>query len=166
MRDWKQFRHSNSKGDKYNADCQVVTAVNAYYFHTGKTVRQDRYERLCELAKACYGSAICIEKVHEKLGLETFDKTESYDMTSYESLEDIIAFPIEMSVYHPKYGFHSTLIVERDVRCHAVRVVNFSRVTNSDGWVWEEDLNFYLNDVNKGWALRKFRLKENHELYQ
>lgn len=160
MRDWNQFKHSNSKGDKYNADCQVVTAVNAYYFLTLKKVRQDRYERLCELAKACYGTAICIEKVHEKLGLETFDYTKFY-----ETANNDIKFPIEMSVYHPKYGFHSTLIVERDVRSHAVRIVNFSRVTTSDGWLWEEDLNFYLNDVNKGWTLRKFRLKDNHDLY-
>ena len=166
MRDWKQFRHSNSKGDKYNAACQVVTAVNAYYFLTETKIRQDRYERLCKIAKACYGSATRIEKVHKKLGLENFDYTTSYDRKSYESLEAIIAFPIEMSVYHPRYSVHSTLIVESDTRCHAVRIVNFSRVTTSDGWLWEEDLNFYINDVNKGWALRKFRLKENHELYQ
>jgi len=164
MYNWSKFKHSNTKGDKYNADCQVVTAVNAYYFLTGRQVEQD-HESLCELARACYGSAIYIEKVHEELGLETFDETK-FKLDILSDNEFKIIYPIEMSVYHPKYGFHSTLIVERDIRCHAVRVVNFSRVTTSDGWLWEEDLNFYLNDVNKGWALRKFKLKENHELYQ
>jgi len=163
MRDWKKFRHSNSKGDKYNADCQVVTAVNAYYFLTGKKIGQERHESLCELAKACYGSAICIEKVHEELGLETFDKTKySFEIffDHHGDHFDEINNPIEMSVYHPKYGFHSTLIVDQNLICNAIRVVNFERVTTTEGWMWEEDLNFYLNDVNKGWALRKFRLKE------
>lgn len=154
MMTWQQYKHRNILG----ADCQVITAVNAYQFLTGKVINEDRQE-LCKLAKACFGSAICIEKVHEKLGLETFDYTKSYYDALTES--DEIEYPIEMSVWHPKCGFHSTLIVERDLRCHAIRVLNFRWGTTGDGWLWEENLNFFVNDMNKGWAFRKFRLKGN-----
>lgn len=158
---WENFKHRNTQNtDKYYADCQVVTAVNAYYFLTGEIIHTDteRYFELCELAKACYGSAICIEKVHDELGLEVFDHTKAYlDM---QSEDQQIKYPIEMSVWHPRCGFHSTLVVDCEPRCRAIRVVNFRWVTTGVGWMWEEDLNFYISDANKGWVFRKFRLKK------
>lgn len=108
------------------------------------------------MAGACYNSAISIEKVHDELGLETFDGSKfRFDILNDEAIR--IAYPIEMSVWHPKYGFHSTLIVERDMRCHAIRVINFRQETTTRGWMWE-NLNFFVNDMNKEWAFRKFRL--------
>ncbi len=57
---FKHIINKNSGGKKYYSDCQVVTAVNAHYLLTGNIIKQrsKRYKELCELAKACYGTAI------------------------------------------------------------------------------------------------------------
>lgn len=66
---YKNIINRNSNHEKYYSDCQVVTAINAHYLLTGEIIKQgsERYNELCELAKACYGSAICIEKIWDIL---------------------------------------------------------------------------------------------------
>ncbi|MFW9871647.1 MAG: hypothetical protein ACFFG0_01005 [Candidatus Thorarchaeota archaeon] len=150
-REWLKFRNENSRNHKkYYSDCQVVTAVNAYYFLTGNIIKKSSYFDLCELAGACYGSAISIEKVHKKLDLETFDYTNHFDEVEIE-------YPIEMKVWHPRYGFHSTLIIDYEIKCKALQITNFKYATTVGGWLWEEDLNFYTRDCNEGWIFRKFK---------
>jgi hypothetical protein len=131
--DWKKIINQNSGGRKYYSDCQVVTAVNAYYLLTGEQIKQrsKRYKELCELAKACYGSAICIKKVWKELGIEVFNE-------SFLPMND--DYPTECSVWHLRYGYHSVLICDYSEKCSAYRVANLRWHTSMNGWIFEEDL--------------------------
>ena len=66
-RDWMKYHHKQ-KGET----CQVISAVNAYYFHTGKVISQEskRYKDLVEMAGAVAGPAITIGNVYKKLKLD------------------------------------------------------------------------------------------------
>ena len=137
-REWKNFHNSQ----KYS-ECQLVTALNAYYFLTGKIIKQDskRYENLVDLCFARYGAAININKVHKKLGLKI--------TKHYISLPNKVRLPLEISVWHKSYGFHSVLIVDFEPKSKACRVTNFKMATNTQGWIFHEDLNHLLR-VGKG----------------
>ena len=65
-RNWKRYINKN----RTEGDCQLVTAVNAYYYLTGKIVSDEDYEKYVDLAGCRYGSAISMEKVWKKLGIE------------------------------------------------------------------------------------------------
>ncbi|KKK47453.1 hypothetical protein LCGC14_3155010 [marine sediment metagenome] len=156
---WDKLRHENRNGSKYSADCQVVSAVNAYHILTGKIAykTERQYTGLCKLAKAIHGSAICIEKVWDRIGIDV-----------YKYMWDLpkrIVCPIEATVWHKRYGFHSILIVDRDPKCDAVRIINFEHATTSNGWIFEEDLRHFIqiNDRMSSWVdghtYRSFRLK-------
>ncbi|GAG89753.1 unnamed protein product, partial [marine sediment metagenome] len=64
---WKKYRNRNST----EGDCQLITAVNAYYYLTGKTVNDEDYEKYVDLVGTGHGSAISIEKVWRKLGIKS-----------------------------------------------------------------------------------------------
>ena len=66
---WKYFLKRNSPGE---SDCQLVTAINAYYWLTGKRIKQGtkRYDELRILCGAVAGAAIDIKKVWNRLGIE------------------------------------------------------------------------------------------------
>lgn len=118
--EYKNFKHQNT----YKDDCSVVTAVNAYYFLTGKTIHTDKkyYRHLCELNKKDGFDGI--QKVYEELGLETFDKTTKFDIEF-----DKINHPIEMIVYRR----HSVLIVGRNIIGHTIQVTNWGNNAEFDG---------------------------------
>jgi hypothetical protein len=150
----KKIINRNSRHEKYNSDCQVVTVINAYYLLTGKIIEQgsERYNELCELARACYGSAICIEKVLEELNLEVFD--ESF------SIPDDIDHPVECSVWYKRCGYHSVLIYDHEPKCNAYRVSGLRWLTTHDGWIFNEDLHQIMTAIpQRKWRTRKFRIK-------
>jgi len=153
---WYSYINRNSRHEKYGDDCQVVTAVNAYYHLTGNKIKHesDDYYELCELAKANWGSAICIEKVHDKLGIEVYDAEKSL------YLDRTMVDPIECSVWTSKTGCHSTLIIDHCEKSDAYRVCNLRYKTTTDGWIFSENLREIVSDPNSGWAVRKFRLKK------
>lgn len=136
------------------SDCQVVTAVNAYYILTGNVIEQssDEYYELVSLAKAKHGPAICIDKVWEKLGIETFDE--------YHSLPYMkITHPTECAIWYKRCGFHSVLIYDHEPKCNAFRVSNLKWLTTHDGWIFREDLDQILRPWSqKEWETRAFRL--------
>ena len=136
---WNKLRHRNLSGKKHNADCAVVTAVNAYHVLTGKQAYRSEaaYKSLCRLAGAVYGSATSIEKVYDKLSLERLKGT-YYPPRS-------IRLPVECYVWHSKYGFHSVLAVESVPKCEAYRFTNFDRATTNDGWIFNHDLVHFLH---------------------
>lgn len=150
MKEWDNYIQKN----KYS-ECQLITALNAYYYLTGKYIKQDskRYETLVDLAGARHGSAICIEKVWDKLGVKVIKES--------NSILDFICdkkalFPIEYSIWHKRYGFHSTLIVDYEPKSDAVRITNFDKVTTFDGWIFREDL--YQFETTIGGHRKTYRL--------
>ena len=142
--DWSKLRNANYSGKVYYSDCQVVSAVNAFYMLTGNVAydNEREYRALCKLARACYGAAICIGKVHEKLGIRHGKPSWSpFDRPKFDC-------PIECTVWHTRYGFHSILIVDRVKKCDAIRVTNFKWETNSQGWMFGWDLHNFLESMN------------------
>ena len=191
MINWKNYIKQNSKTRKYGSDCQVVSAVNAYYHLTGDIIKQysKRYKELAELAKACWGSAICIEKVWDELGIETFDFRHSlfhgppspdrnkdgsipkrYSKQILDKMWTVTYCPkenpIEVSVWYKRCGFHSVLIIDKIEQCDAIQVTGFRWETTGHGWIFEEDFNHYVcgnpsvNYKNRNSRrCRSFRLK-------
>jgi len=163
MRSWKKYINEQ----KYS-ECQVITAINAYYYLTGKTISQDseEYEKLVDLVSARNGSAIGIEKVHKKLGLVTLKRVKWL-----HEFGPKLPLPIEASVWHKKTGFHSVLMVDYCKKTDCIRIANFSQATNMRGWMFGEDFYQFetfvthgkdgsLNSSGKQWRYRLFGLKK------
>lgn len=163
MRTWEKYLNK-----QLYSECQLVTAINAYYYLTGKTIKQDsqEYEDLVDLVKARSGSAICIEKAYEKLGLITLKK-EEWLWGLWD--ERKLLLPIGATIWHKKTGFHSVAIVDHCPKTDCIRVPNFRAVTSTDGWMFREDFYQYetritqgddgFNTKGKQWRYRVFGLK-------
>jgi len=174
MREWKDYHNTQ----KYS-ECQLVTALNAYYHLTGKIIKQDskRYESLVDLCGARYGSAISIEKVHKRLGIKPTKLMFCPFMVETKSGK--IKFlkktklPLEASVWHKSTGYHSVLIVDYESKTDAYRVANFKGATNRQGWIFAEDFQHYTvssignsvrqscpqcEDKDKRWQYRLYEL--------
>lgn len=139
MRDWNKYHNKN----KYS-ECQLITALNAKYYLTGEYIDQNsnEYEELVDACGARYGGAICIEKVWEKLNIEVKD-TYLYSLDWEKSSRPL---PVEISVWHKAYGFHSVLAVDYEPKTNALRITNFKWATSLQGWIFDEDLFHYLID--------------------
>lgn len=182
MRRWSKYLNSQ----KYS-ECQLVTALNAYYHLTGKVYcKQDsqEYEDLVDGCCARNGAAIGIEKTHKQLGLRTVGyspflfpsfktqwlrkdalarrKKGIFPKKHYytETNRGKIELPIEITVWHKMTGFHSALIVDHCLKTEAYRIANFRHATSTGGWMFTEDLRLYLDDMNKGWCFRLFGLRK------
>lgn len=147
--DYIKFRQKN----KTEGDCQLISAVNAYYFLTGKYVSDDRYEKFIDLCRCKHGSAISIEKVWKKLGIGIIKEFKKHDLP--KKIKPIL--PLEVRVWHPHYGFHSVLIIDHEPITDSHLVTNFRYATNSVGWIFREDFDVYLSpqkewcDCTKKW---------------
>jgi len=135
-RNWAKYINQN----KYS-ECQLITALNAYYCLTGKVYcKQDsrEYEDLVDLVGARHGAAICVEKAYKILGIEIV--WQGIDLSDFG---DSIPLPVEYSVWSNGYGFHSTLIVDHVKKCNAYRITNFEKATSSDGWLLGKEMYKY-----------------------
>lgn len=171
-RQWKKYRNRNST----EGDCQLITAVNAYYYLTGKTVNNEDYEKYIDLVGCRHGSAISIEKVWKKLGIKSIWEGRSLlDFTTRtignklpfrveSEKKKKIPLPLEFNIWHKRYGFHSTLIVDHEPRVDCFRVTNFKYGTSIEGWAFTEDLHHFearMPTVAKGITYRLFGLKND-----
>jgi len=153
MRDWNKYIHQN----KYS-ECQLISALNAYYYLTGKCIKQDskKYENLVDLVKARNGSAIGIEKAWNKLGIKIVKESNSIlDFVK----NDTIQCPLEYNIWHKRYGFHSTLIVDHDSKIDVCRITNFKWIATLDGWMFREDMYQFEQAVTGRKTYRLFGLK-------
>lgn len=147
-RNWDDY-HSR----QLYSECQLISALNAWHYWTGEKIEQDspRYEHLVDLCKARYGAAIKIGKVHEELGLCVSQIFENdHDLINHLN-EWRISLPLEINVWHHKYGFHSVLVVDFHQHTGTLRVTNFDRVTTLDGWVFLENFRYFIRSPNNGW---------------
>lgn len=151
------------------SECQLITAINAYYYLTGKAIDQnsDEYEELVDLVKARNGAAIQVEIAHRKLGLVTLKKSEHlWDLWDDKKL----LLPIGATVWHKRTGFHSVAIVDQCLKTDCIRVANFKDGTSTDGWMFREDFYQYetritrgdsgFNSKGKQWRYQVFGLKK------
>lgn len=133
---WNNYINKNKAG----SDCQLVTAVNAYYYLTGDFIDDDKYEELADLCCCRTGAAIKIEKVWDELGIEVKDEYDGLDGVRIFCPERKIPLPIEVSIWHKHYGFHSVLIVDHEPKTACYRITNFDRETTTKGWLFAEDM--------------------------
>jgi hypothetical protein len=131
-RNWDNYAH-----DQQGMECQLVTALNAYHYLTGKSAKFNtlRYNQLIKEIGAKYGAAIDMVPAWRKLGI--FPSRNFSDLPSHM---DLSLLPMEISVWHKWYGFHSVCAVDYDHRTGCLRIPNFKYVTSSMGWVFREDL--------------------------
>jgi hypothetical protein len=158
--EWDKIINKN----KYS-ECQLITALNAYYMLTGKYIEQDsdRYEELVDLVGARHGSAIKIKDAWDELGLVVLKEFNSlFDFTTGDRKKPF-PLPLEWSVWHKRYGFHSTLIISYEPKTDAVMVTNFDKVTTSFGWMFREDMYMYEQACGKKPIFRLFGLKDENE---
>jgi len=127
---------------KYS-ECQLISAINAYYFLTRKTVKQDseEYERLVDTCGGRHGAALRhgMQRVYREFGLKILEE----HPTLWEFKQRRLPLPIEATLWHKRTGFHSVLIVDQCWKTHCLRITNFNQVTSTDGWMFREDLYLY-----------------------
>lgn len=154
--------NENTNGDKYYADCQLVTTVNAYYHLTNNIIEQksEQYKELAELAGCCYGSCIDITKVWKKLNIIEDKRFYINDLQLYLMSNCFI----EANVWHKKYGFHSIAIIDYLDEKQKIKVTNFKYETKN-GWISLKKLKkFIVLNPNKDeprWEFRTFKNIEN-----
>jgi len=156
IRDWYKYHNKQNY-----SDCQLISAVNAYYYLTGKVIplESKRYEKMVDLVCARNGAAISIKKAHKRLGIESIWEgdylPDAQDKDGKMLCKYKILLPCEVSVWHPKTGFHSVLIVGHNKECRAYQVTNFRWETTTGGWIFEEDFKVFVNASNlKSWKYR------------
>ena len=153
IREWDNYIHRNNKT---SGDCSLVSAANAYYYLTGKTVDKELYEELIDDCGCRHGACINMKKAFNTLKL-CIDKPYKYFVDG-----SIDILPLEINVWHKFFGYHSILAVDWEPKTEAFRVTNFRHVASASGWVFAEDLyNFIIDNPDKKrprWQTRTFGL--------
>lgn len=152
-RKWEDFIHRNTK----EGDCQLVSIVNAYYYHTGRNISPILYNRIADKCGCVAGSCIDTKPALQVLGLAI---EKSY--ITLESGYDVL--PLEINVWHKYFGLHSILAVDWEPKTQCFRVTNFKHVCSMEGWIFSEDLYHFVieNPDNKSprWRCRTIGLKK------
>lgn len=161
-RDWKKYLNANTPGLR---DCQLVTAINAYYFFYGKTILQDskRYKRFLEDTKAATGdSCINIDKVYSELGLKRVAGPKILMDSNIDNLDSELApsLPFELSIFHKHYGIHSVLVVDYEPRTESLRVPNFFVETSTKGWIYVDDIQHFAQHIHDPESGTKMRCRQ------
>jgi len=138
-----QYLNQNSRIGEFFADCQLVTAVNAYMYLYKKQLSQECpfYEELRILTKCLAGSCICVEKAWRKLGIA---EDKRFKVEELEKFLKPNCF-IEAVVWHKYHGFHSTAIIDYVKEAEVVKMLNFKYATSSGDWIFLEDLKKHLH---------------------
>jgi len=146
-RPWEGYQNTQSY-----IECQLVSALNAYYYLTGKRIEigSEGYEELVDLSGGREQPCLCMSPVYARLGIKiekTFDELKEFI--------DNLVFPMEKIVHG---ALHSVLIIDWDTQNKKFRVTNFG-ATDREGWV-DEDAFFRstrVKDKNYG-SYKLFKL--------
>jgi len=125
-RSWEGFQNTQNY-----IECQLVSALNAYYFLTGDKIKigSEGYEELVDLTCGRNMPCLCMSPAYERLGIKikkTFDSPKEF-------LNNLV-FPMEKVVHGT---LHSVLIVDWEPSAKRLRVTNFG-ATDKEGWISEE----------------------------
>ena len=139
IRSWEGFQNTQNY-----LECQLVSALNAYYYLTGKRIEigSEGYEELVDLSGGRNRTCLCMSPIYERLGIKiekTFDSSDEF--------VNNLVFPMEKIVHG---GLHSVLITDWDTSNKKVRLTNFG--VSEDGWVTEETFRsaIKMKDSNFG----------------
>jgi len=135
----------NYRKQKYSA-CQLISAINARIYLGENDVADDEFERLVDIAKCRYGSAINIIECHPILGLYSINGP--LKNMPLEWVKNHL--PVEIGYSDPKFGFHSALIIGAE----GDEVLGINASWDKIKWA---DIYFYPHDYNR--TLRSFELK-------
>jgi len=153
----ERFRWCN----KYSSDCQLISAVNAYHKLTGKFITDKRYEKLIDIANCREEPPEDIKKIWDILGIEECNYLDAEALNDSSSLG--YTLPMEASVFHHRYGYHSVLVIDYEPKSRALRITNFDEETTNTGWIFEENMYKFLRTSHEEdeptWLYRTFRLK-------
>lgn len=132
-----------NKNSLNTSDCQLVTAINAYYHLTGNIIKQEseQYKKLIDLCGCAYGSCIDIKKAWNELSI--WEDCRFNNLWDIENNLKINCF-IEINIWHKHYGFHSSAIVDYNKKTDCVMVTNLKYVTSTKGWIFWEDLKTFI----------------------
>jgi len=137
---------------KYH-ECQLISALNAYYYLTGKVYCEQysqEYEDLVDLCKARNGAPLSIKRVYDKIGLTVLKKSDFLwgfvDPKKLPFNTGKLPLPIEIRISHRLSLNHSVLVVDHIIKCNAVRVTNFD-IETREGWIFLSDLYLYSNPL-------------------
>jgi hypothetical protein len=151
---WQDYLNQNRTA----GDCQLVTAVNAAHYLTGRVVSDEEYEELVDLTRCRHGSAICIREAWTRLGICEGERFDQWPDLSTPGL----LMPLEINVWHKFYGFHSILAIDYSPETEAFRVTNFRHVATCNGWVFQEDLQHFIEEnpdkSEPRWRLRSYKV--------
>jgi len=168
--EWKNIINQNSPG---RADCQVVTAINAYYILTGNIISRnsDTYEEFCTKCGCRYGAAINIDKIYKELGLKRTVKHYGIPWDVFNpnlKKEKYKKFlPLESLVWYKKSGFHSVAIIDYEPRTCSLRISGFRWETTSNGWIyWEDFQHYFRNKTEKKlvWNTQQIELRKKKKI--
>lgn len=119
------YIHENIIG----SDCQLVTAINAYYHTTGKMINSKTYDHYVDLCGCRTGAAINIKVVWDELSLI---KGEKFDIKSFDDGRVIKALKegkfLGCSTIGTRFGYHSIGLHGYDEKTGKINTTNFISV--------------------------------------
>jgi len=181
LKGWKVDTNYFNEPEKYYlnsqkySECQLVTAINAAIYLCELPITQNsiEYERLVDLVCARNGSAISIELAYSYLRIiPTEIIFEWNNMTKYLDKK----YPIEVSLWHKKFGLHSSLIIDYKIKPRNVRILNFTYETDKNCWMEWSCLRQYVVKTKikmsrkcayynlNPWYIRDLQIKNNIEI--
>ena len=85
MMNWNIYIKENTQKPEHLHDCQLVTAVNAYYHLTGNIIKQDsdEYKELIDITGCNHGTCINVQRAWKKLGISENKRFKYYDLENY-----------------------------------------------------------------------------------
>lgn len=94
--------------EQIGSRCQLISAINARVFWGGEKIEpgSEEFERLTDVAVCRLGAAL------PEGMTDVFNSLDMYGIEGESTFKWVIHhLPVEMSVWHPEYGYHSILIV-------------------------------------------------------
>jgi hypothetical protein len=124
-------------------DCQLISAINAYYYFGGKLIDNIEYEILVDKCNARFsGQPLYMNRIYKDLGIKVIKKSKSI-LNFLNEKRTKLQLPLEVSVWETNYGYHSVLIVDFCSKSQAIKVTNFRFITTKNGWMFLQDLYKY-----------------------
>lgn len=150
MIDFREFYNRNQKG----SDCSIVTALNAsLYLNEKKLIKPGTksYDNVIKKTGCLHGAAIKPEICYSKLKIAIKKSYKNWVDVNYNDI------PLEITLWHSHYGFHSALVIDYSKKDKAVQILNFRQETTTDGWIFIQNLQHYTGNTNSGWVARSFK---------
>jgi hypothetical protein len=128
------------QSDNDYPSCQLLTALNARSFLTGRTEimpNSKEFETLVDLTCCRYGSALRINKAYYYLRLVAQNGPNDNRWIYHRIQENR---PVELSIWAPDFGYHSVLVIDITKNGSAI-VINFKKRERISLVNWQ-DLDF------------------------